>query len=228
MSLISKYSKISKSSNRHEISQPSKRLVLCVTGPMAAGKNAASSVLEEKGFLCVDADVSVHEIVETQKDKIIARFGKIAEVRGINICNPDGTIDRRALGSIVFSDPELLKAQEAIIHPAVEAAFNELIDGNPDKNIVLNATVLYKTSLLNRCDAVIFVTAPLLVRFFRAKKRDNMSTTQILSRFYSQRKIFAKYKILKADIYRVSNAGSKQNLIKKLDSVLCKIHAESD
>ena len=204
------------------------RLVLCVTGPMAAGKNAAASILEEKGFLCVDADVSVHDIVDAQKDKIIARFGKIAEERGISICKPDGSIDRRALGSIVFSDPELLKAQEAIIHPAVEASFNELIDGNPDKNIVLNATVLYKTSLLNRCDAVIFVTAPLLVRFFRAKKRDNMSTTQILSRFYSQRKIFAKYKILKADIYRVSNTGSKEDLLEKLDSVLCKIRAEND
>ena len=231
MSLISKIPKSSKLSNPSkpdETSKTQKRLVLCVTGPMAAGKNAASSVLEEKGFLCIDADESVHDIVETQKDKIVARFGKIAEERGIKICKPDGTIDRRALGSIVFSDPELLKAQEAIIHPAVEAAFNELIDGNPGKNIVLNATVLYKTSLLNRCDAVIFVTAPLLVRFFRAKKRDNMSTTQILSRFYSQRKIFAKYKNLKADIYRVSNAGSKQNLIKKLDSVLCKIHAESD
>ena len=204
------------------------RLVLCVTGPMAAGKNAAASILEEKGFLCVDADVSVHDIVETQKDKIVARFGKIAEERGINICKPDGTIDRRALGSIVFSDHELLKAQESIVHPAVEASLNELIDGNPDKNIVLNATVLYKTSLLNRCDAVIFVTAPLFVRFFRAKKRDNMPTTQILSRFYSQRKIFAKYKILKADIYRVSNTGSKQDLTEKLDSVLCKIRAEKD
>ena len=217
---------LSKISKLCETPQSSKRLVLCVTGPMAAGKNAVASILEEKDFLCVDADVSVHGIVETQKDKIVARFGKIAEERGIKICKPDGTIDRRALGSIVFSDPELLKAQEAIIHPAVEASFNELIDGNPDKNIVLNATVLYKTSLLNRCDAVIFVTAPLLVRFFRAKKRDNMSTTQILSRFYSQRKIFAKYKILKADIYRVSNTGSKEDLLEKLDSVLCKIRAE--
>ena len=194
------------------------RLVLCVTGPMAAGKNVAASILEEKGFLCVDADACVHDIVETQKDKILARFGKIAEQRGISICNPDGTINRRALGSIVFSDPELLKAQEAIIHPAVEDALNELIDKNSDKNIVLNATVLYKTSLLSRCDAVIFVTAPLFVRFIRAKKRDNMPTSQILSRFYSQRKIFAKYKKLKADIYRVSNTGSKEDLLEKMRS----------
>ena len=187
---------------------------------MAAGKNAVSSLLEEKGFLSIDADVCVHDIVDKQKDKILARFGDIAAERGIEICKPDGKIDRRALGSIVFSDPELLKAQEAIIHPAVEAELNDFIDGNPDKNIVLNATVLYKTPVLARCDAVLFVTAPLLKRFFRVKSRDSMPTLQILRRFYSQREIFAKYKKLKTDIYRVRNTGSKENLRKKLDSVL--------
>ena len=197
-----------------------RRLVLCVTGPMAAGKNAVSALLEEKGFLCIDADICVHDIVDKQKDKILARFGDIAAERGVEICNPDGKINRRALGSIVFSDPELLKAQEAIIHPAVEAELNAFIDENPDKNIVLNATVLYKTQVIERCDAVIFVTAPLIKRFFRVKSRDSMPTMQILSRFYSQREIFAKYKKIKTDIYRVRNSGSLDILRKKLDSVL--------
>ncbi|MCR4938749.1 MAG: dephospho-CoA kinase [Treponemataceae bacterium] len=196
------------------------RVVLCVTGPMAAGKNVVSSLLEERGFLCVDADLCVHDIVESQKDKIIERFGALAEQRGISICRPDGSIDRRALGSIVFSDPELLKAQESIVHPAVEAFLNSFIDDNPQKNIVLNATVLYKTSLIHRCDAVIFVTAPFFVRFFRAKSRDNISTLNILKRFYSQRKIFAKYKKIKTDIYRVRNTGKKESLKKKLYAVL--------
>ena len=187
---------------------------------MAAGKNAVSSVLEEKGFLCVDADLCVHDIVEAQKDKIIERFGEVARQKGISICKPDGTVDRRALGSIVFSDPELLKAQEAIIHPAVEAYLNSFIDENPEKNIVINATVLYKTSLIHRCDAIIFVTAPFFVRFMRAKSRDHMSAVNILKRFFSQRKIFAKYKKIKTDIYRVRNTGKKESLHKKLDAVL--------
>ena len=197
-----------------------RRLVLCVTGPMAAGKNAVSALLKEKGFLCIDADICVHDIVDKQKDKILARFGDIAAERGVEICNPDGKINRRALGSIVFSDPELLKAQEAIIHPAVEAELNAFIDENPGKNIVLNATVLYKTQVIERCDAVIFVTAPLIKRFFRVKSRDYMPTMQILRRFYSQREIFAKYKKIKTDIYRVRNSGSLDILRKKLDSVL--------
>ncbi|MBO4706065.1 MAG: dephospho-CoA kinase [Spirochaetaceae bacterium] len=203
------------------------RIVLCVTGPMAAGKNAVCSLLEEKGFLCIDADICVHDIVDKQKDKIMARFGDIAAQQGIEICNPDGTINRRALGSIVFSDPELLKSQEAIIHPAVEAELNDFIDGNPDKNIVLNATVLYKTRVIERCDAVIFVTAPLIKRFFRVKSRDSMPAKQILSRFYSQREIFAKYKKIKTDIYKVRNSGSKDRLKEKLDSVLCRINSKS-
>lgn len=150
------------------------RLILAVTGSMAAGKNYVSSLLEKKGFLAIDADKCVHQAIEEAKNQILEAFLPIAKEKNIQIQNPEGTINRKNLGSILFSDEKLLQKQENIVHPKVNEIFNRFIDENPEKNIVLNATVLYKTPVINRCDAIIFVKAPIITRFFRAKRRDNL------------------------------------------------------
>ena len=199
---------------------PKKRLILAVTGSMAAGKNYVSNLLEKKGFLAIDADKCVHQAIEEAKDQILEAFLPIAKEKNIQIQNPEGTINRKNLGSILFSDEKLLEKQESIVHPKVNEIFNRFIDENPEKNIVLNATVLYKTPVINRCDAIVFVKAPIITRFFRAKRRDNLPSREIFKRFASQFKIFAKYKFLKSDIYIIWNIGKSNKLEKKLDKIL--------
>lgn len=199
---------------------PKNRLILAVTGSMAAGKNYVSNLLEKKGFLAIDADKCVHQAIEEAKNQILEAFLPIAKEKNIQIQNPDGTINRKNLGSILFSDEKLLEKQESIVHPKVNEIFNRFIDENPEKNIVLNATVLYKTPVINRCDAIIFVKAPIITRFFRAKRRDNLPSREIFKRFASQFKIFAKYKFFKSDIYIIWNIGKSNKLEKKLDKIL--------
>ena len=201
------------------------RLILAVTGSMAAGKNYVSNLLEKKGFLAIDADKCVHQAIEEAKNQILEAFLPIAKEKNIQIQNPDGTINRKNLGSILFSDEKLLQKQESIVHPKVNEIFNRFIDENPEKNIVLNATVLYKTPIIKKCDAIIFITSPWILRFFRAKKRDNMKNMQIFKRFFAQFNIFAKYKNLDADIYKVRNFVSEQKLEQKLLYVLKKIYS---
>ncbi|MBR4011612.1 MAG: dephospho-CoA kinase [Spirochaetaceae bacterium] len=196
------------------------RLILAVTGSMAAGKNYVSNLLEKKGFLAIDADKCVHQAIEEAKNQILEAFLPIAKEKNIQIQNPNGTINRKNLGSILFSDEKLLQKQESIVHPKVNEIFNRFIDENPEKNIVLNATVLYKTPVIKRCDAIIFVKAPIITRFFRAKRRDNLPSREIFKRFASQFKIFAKYKFLKSDIYIIWNIGKSNKLEKKLDKIL--------
>ena len=199
---------------------PKKRLILAVTGSMAAGKNYVSNLLEKKGFLAIDADKCVHQAIEEAKNQILEAFLPKAKEKNIQIQNPEGTINRKNLGSILFSDEKLLQKQESIVHPKVNEIFNRFIDENPEKNIVLNATVLYKTPVIKRCDAIIFVKAPIITRFFRAKRRDNLPSREIFKRFASQFKIFAKYKFLKSDIYSIWNIGKSNKLEKKLDKIL--------
>ena len=167
--------------------------VIAVTGPMAAGKNYYCSQLEKEGWSCVDADILVHDAIELVKDKILAKFIPFAEQQHIKLTNPDGTIDRKALGKLLFAYPELLNIQESIVYPIIIKQIEEFIATYP--KAVINATVLYKTpELLAHCQKVIFVTAPFFTRLKRARKRDKLPYTQILKRFHAQRNLLNEYK----------------------------------
>ena len=167
--------------------------VIAVTGPMAAGKNYYCSQLEQEGWSCVDADILVHDAIELVKDKILAKFIPFAEQQHIKLTNPDGTIDRKALGKLLFAYPELLNIQESIVYPIIIKQIEEFIATHP--KAVINATVLYKTpELLKYCQKVIFVTAPFFTRLKRARKRDGLPYTQIFKRFHAQRNLLNEYK----------------------------------
>ena len=82
-------------------------LILCVTGPMAAGKNAVSSILEEKDFISVDADILTHKAIENITPEILKTFSALAKEKNITLTAEDGKINRRALGELIFSSKEL-------------------------------------------------------------------------------------------------------------------------
>ena len=198
-------------------------MILCVTGPMAAGKNLAAAILEKKGFTGIDADILAHEAVDSCRDTILSEFSSIAEEKNIQLETPDKKIDRRALATIVFSDPALLKRQENIVYPYITKRINEFFNLNLGKDIVLHATVLYKIpELLNKMDKILFIDAPRITRFIRARKRDGLSARHILQRFRNQKNLFANYKALNADILRVWNIGSEKRLERKIDDFLNK------
>ena len=167
--------------------------VIAVVGPMAAGKNYICSKLKEEGWAAVDADLLVHDAIELVKDKILQTFIPYAESQNISLTNPDGSIDRHALGRLLFSFPELLKIQESIVYPIITKQIENFIDGH-DKTII-NATVLYKTpELLARCEKILYVTAPFFTRLLRARRRDKLPLTQILRRFHAQRHLLSEYR----------------------------------
>ncbi len=166
--------------------------VIAVTGPMAAGKNYICNQLKEEGWAAVDADILVHDAIELVKDKILQTFIPYAESQNIKLTHTDGSIDRKALGSLLFSFPELLKIQESIVYPIITKQIENFIDGH-DKTII-NATVLYKTpDLLARCEKIIFVTAPYFTRLRRARRRDHLPLRQIIRRFHAQRNLLNEY-----------------------------------
>jgi len=166
--------------------------VIAVTGPMAAGKNYICKKLENEGWSAIDADLLVHDAIELAKDSILETFGPIAKEQNLQIQREDGSINRKALGQLLFSKPELLKTQESIVYPIITKRIEDFIVAN--EKTIINATVLYKTpDLLARCEKIIFVTAPLLTRLRRASKRDHLPFTQILRRFNAQRHLLKEY-----------------------------------
>lgn len=169
--------------------------VICVTGPMAAGKNYICSQMELEGWTSIDADLLVHDAIKNKTEEIYSTFKPYADKKSLQLKTEDGQINRRALGQIVFSDPSLLKKQEDIVYPEITRMINDFIRENSYKKIIINATVLYKTpELLNKCEYVVYITAPLLTRLKRARKRDNLPYKQILRRFWAQRNLLKCYK----------------------------------
>ena len=160
-----------------------------------SGENSSStgSVIPRRVVAVVDADILVHAAIEIAKDRILETFSSYAQERNLKIARDDGSIDRRELGRLLFAIPELLTVQEAIVYPIITSQIKDFIESH--EKVIINATVLYKTSeILNLCEEIIYVTAPLFTRIRRARQRDNLSYKQIFRRFWAQRNLFSEYK----------------------------------
>ncbi len=199
---------------------------------MAAGKNFFCSVLEENGFLSIDADKSVHSIISEKTETILKEFLSVAESLNktefqkspLKIQNKDGSLNRRELGRLLFSDKKFLEKQESIIYPALISRTKEFILQNPQKNIILNATVLYKIpELLNLCSLIIFVDANPILRLIRAKKRDKIPFSQIKSRFSAQKNLFQIYKSTKIPVIKFKNSLGKAKIRRFIKKITRKI-----
>ena len=201
-------------------------MILCVTGPMASGKNFICSLLKKKGFISIDADLVAHNVIEECKAEIIETFSSLAESKNKSLTNADGSINRRALGELIFQDKNLVKKQEQIVYPKITEKLNKFIEENEGKNVIINATLLYKVETINLIDKILFVKSPLLSRIFRAKKRDSLPLKQILNRFRNQKNLFTKYKKSNADIRIVWNIGSRKTIENRLQAILDSISGD--
>lgn len=197
------------------------RQIICLSGQMAAGKNAASEIFENCGFVSVDFDTLVHQAIEEQTPAILAEFSQAAEQQGIELLQADGKLNRRALGSLIFKDALLLARQEAIVYPCVISLAKQFSMQNLQKNIIFNATVLFKIpELMQMCTAVVFIESPYLLRLLRAKKRDNIPFKQIARRFKTQKKLLQTYKNTGLPVFTVKNSSTLEALAKKIKKLI--------
>ncbi len=128
-----------------------------ITGPIGCGKTQVMRWLAEDGVVTVDADEVARAVTAPGRPAhaaIIRRFG--ARVTG-----PDGTLDRAALGRLVFSDAGALGALEAIVHPAVRPRILEAMERAEDDGapaVAIEAIKLVEGGLSGLCDEVWLVT----------------------------------------------------------------------
>ena len=126
-----------------------------LTGGIASGKSTVAKLLGDLGAVVLDADRVAHDVMAPGKaafDRVAARFGPA-------ILAPDGTIDRRALGAIVFRDAAARLDLEAIVHPAVieeiERRIGALEAGGLARVAVIDAALLVESGYHRRVDRVI-------------------------------------------------------------------------
>src|SRR5579884_3775941 len=126
--------------------------LLGITGNIATGKTTIGRMLLELGAArYIDADAVVHDLYrpgESIYEAVVQAFGR-------QILTPQGEIDRKALGKIVFRDGEQLRRLEAITHPAVTAAVATQIMAAPaDAVVVIDAVKLLEGGTGKLCEAV--------------------------------------------------------------------------
>jgi dephospho-CoA kinase len=128
-----------------------------VTGPIGCGKTQVIRWLAELGVVVIDADAVARVVTapgHPAHDVILRRFGAA-------VTTPAGTLDRAALGRIVFSDPDALRELEAIVHPAVRPRILEAMEAaerNGAPAVAIEAIKLVEGGLAALCDEVWLVT----------------------------------------------------------------------
>lgn len=194
--------------------------VIGLAGPSCAGKNAAGDILARRGFAVIDADKIAHEVLEELKNRILEEFREAAATKSVSLLRQDGSLDRKALGSLLFADPALLARHESIVYPRITEILGRMIDENREHGVVINAALLHKTPILDRFDFLIFVDAWLPIRFVRALRRDKIPPKRVFHRFQSQKNLFAQYLLKNVDIQRVDNSTTVRALERKLAKLL--------
>ena len=180
--------------------------VIGLTGSIASGKSLVAEILKEKGAVLIDADVVAREVVEPGTEG----WNQIRTEFGDAILNPDGTINRKELGNMVFASPGLLKKLNNIVHPFIIKEISREINlfrartGN--QVMVIDAPLLIEAGMQHMADEVWVVDVPDEVRVKRLMQRDRLTREQALDRIKSQMPAEEKKKY--ADIV-IDNSGDR-------------------
>lgn len=185
--------------------------VVALTGGIGAGKSLVANYLFTLGAQVIDADQLSRAAIERGSagfDEVIATFG--------DSILKDGDIDRRALGEIIFNDPEKRKLLEGIIHPRVQQALADarkrLLE---DEVLIYEIPLLVETNAASKFDLVITVEAPLAARIERLKDR-GLYQSEIEKRMASQ--VTPEERRAIANIV-IENDGNEEELLRKVEAL---------
>lgn len=169
-----------------------------VTGKSCSGKNLAAKLMEERLGPAIDVDALGHDVLNENAAQVVSVFGP-------GVAGPDGRIDRKALGSIVFGDPAKLRALERLLHPAMVRRILAIRRESAEEFLIVNAAILHRMGLDRLCRAVVYVKAPFETRFRRALAREGLSREAFAARCRSQKDVNSRNIRAGRPVYVVNN-----------------------
>ena len=195
-------------------------LLVGLTGGIASGKSLVTRVLRDLGAHVIDADRIVHDLLSNGQDV----HREVAEHFGKDILLPDGTVNRRKLGEIVFNDPVQRTWLNQCIHPRVfeayQAKVHHLRERRPEAIVVLDAALLIETGYHKKMDVVIVVSADEEHQVQRLMERDRFTREQALARIRSQMPLAEKRK---AADHVIENTGTREETERRTREVFAKL-----
>jgi dephospho-CoA kinase len=157
-----------------------------LTGSIAVGKSFVSGVLAELGCHVVDSDELARKVVEPGS----VGLQRVAEGFGAGVIREDGSLDRAALGAVVFGSEERRQLLNSILHPLIMAEQDALLDSwereDPRGVGVVDAALLVESGGFRRFDKLIVVHCRPEVQLERLMRRNNLSREEALARINAQ------------------------------------------
>jgi len=155
--------------------------IIGLTGGIGSGKTTVTRMFKELGIPIYIADIEAKKLTNTSdiiRKEIIHVLGENSYI--------EGKLNNKYVAELIFSDADLLKKINNIIHPKVAEHFKKWIDEQEAPYVIKEAAILFENNGYQNCDFTILITAPLEVRIDRVLKRDSITRKEISDRIKNQ------------------------------------------
>lgn len=191
-------------------------MLIGLTGGIASGKSLVAEELKRLGAHLIDADEIAREVVNPG----LPAYKEIVKEFGEGILNPDKTINRKALGNIVFSNPKLRNRLEQITHPRILGEMDKRIlaiqNKDPKAIIVIDAALLIEAGLHKKMDKMVVVYADEKTQIERLIKRDGLTADEAKNRISSQMPLQEKRRFADFVIENMEGKDKIKTEVKKI------------
>jgi dephospho-CoA kinase len=181
-----------------------------LTGGLASGKSFVGEALASLGCHLLKADELGHKLLQPGTEV----YGRVVDAFGPSILDAEGRIVRRALGSLVFDDPQKLALLNSMVHPAVieeeERWMRQTEASDPHGIAIVEAAILIETGSYKRFDKIVLAVCSDEQQIARAMKRDGLSREEALARLSRQMPLAEKRKF--AD-FVIDTSGEKEQTL---------------
>ncbi|MEE8823963.1 dephospho-CoA kinase [Lentilactobacillus sunkii] len=182
-----------------------------LTGGIATGKSLVSDYLQQQGIPIIDADLVTHKVEQKGTEGLKA----LVRVFGRQILLPDGSLDRRGLGQIVFNNSTDLKALVRTIDPFIrDEIFKQLETYKDDELTVLDAPTLFENGYAHLVDEIVVVYSDPVTQLHRLMKRNKLSIVEANKRIKNQWPMQTKCDLADTIIY---NSGTVSTTLTQVD-----------
>ena len=198
-------------------------LVLGLTGNIGCGKSSVSTIFMENNIKVVDADIVARQIFADKNllNEVFSTFGK-------SIRNQDGSLNRRALGNIVFNDDEKLILLNNLTHPKIKQKILSKVEeykNQGEKIVVIDAALLIEDDYIPYIQKLILITCRKEIQINRIIARDNCTKEEAISRINSQ---MSQEERVKFADYIIDNSNSFEELQKKVLELISVLQGERE
>jgi dephospho-CoA kinase len=190
-------------------------LKIGVTGGIGCGKTTVARIFAQLNIPVIDADEIAHRLVAIGQPAL----SRIEQEFGVDILCPDGSLDRKKLRNLIFSDIKQKQKLESILHPLVYQAIQEEIKPLTTPYCIICIPLLFETNMSHFVDRILVVDCAVEIQIERVRSRDNLTAERIQSIIDSQAS--RPFRIEKADDV-IENSDTNDKLaeqVKKLHNL---------